>query len=270
MKEIILRPKASIELPVEAEVIKPDEFAGKSLAEIRKLTVYQGRHPLPLGKFFDVRGQSFQDPSNLRIVIEGDVSRVKRVGEGMSAGEILIKGSAGMYLGAQMSGGKLIVEGDVDAWAGQQMSGGEILIGGNSGDYLGASYRGDWRGMRGGKIIVKGNAGREIGEWMRSGMIEAKGNVGLYTGIHMHGGIIIVRGEVEGRLGAQMVGGDIVVTGKVAKLLPGFKFELEVENPKFNDLIIEGKFLKFTGDVAEGGKGRLFLASEINQHLIQR
>ena len=40
------------------------------------------------------------------------------------------------------------------------MKGGELIIEGNAGNYLGAAYRGDWRGMSGGKILVKGNAGR--------------------------------------------------------------------------------------------------------------
>lgn len=41
--------------------------------------------------------------------------------------------------------------------------GGEIEILGDAGDYVGSSYRGDWRGMSGGTITVHGNAGNEIG-----------------------------------------------------------------------------------------------------------
>ncbi len=33
------------------------------------------------------------------------------------------------------------------------MKGGELSIEGNAGNYLGAAYRGDWRGMSGGKIL---------------------------------------------------------------------------------------------------------------------
>ena len=58
-----------------------------------------------------------------------------------------------------MKGGRIRVTGNVDAFAGIQMEGGELIVEGNAGDYLGGSYRGDWRGMKGGTIRVKGNAG---------------------------------------------------------------------------------------------------------------
>jgi formylmethanofuran dehydrogenase subunit C len=67
------------------------------------------------------------------------------------------------------------------------MEGGELVIDGNAGDYLGASYRGDWRGMKGGKIVIEGDA--------------------------------------ESRVGAQMTKGEIIVLGKIGYWLPGFIYK---------------------------------------------
>lgn len=103
MAEIILRCKGSIGIMVEAEVIRPDLFAGKKKEEIEELLVWQGPKPLPLSEFFDVdvsrANPSETRPEEANILIEGDVSRVKRIGQGMLAGRIEICGSAGMHLG---------------------------------------------------------------------------------------------------------------------------------------------------------------------------
>ena len=94
-----------------------------------------------------------------KIVVKGDVKKVKYLGFKISAGEMVIEGSTDLYVGAWMTGGKILAKGNVEAFAATGMKGGELIIEGNAGNYLGAAYRGDWRGMSGGKILVKGNAG---------------------------------------------------------------------------------------------------------------
>ena len=158
MAEIKLVPKGKIGITVEAEVIRPDAFASLSKEEIERLQVWQGPREFPLSEFFevDVREEGGNAPEDTRIVIDGDVSRVKRIGQGMKSGKIEILGSAGMHLGAEMAGGSILVRGDADSWAGMEMKGGLLQIEGNAGDHVGSAYRGSWRGMTGGEIRIEG------------------------------------------------------------------------------------------------------------------
>ena len=150
MSEIVLTPKEQPEVPIEADVITPDYFAGKSIEDIEKIAMWNGNRQFRLKEFFDVAGESAENASEIKIIIDGDVYNTKRIGQGMTAGEIIVKGNANMYVGADMTGGKITVEGNTGSWAGQDMKGGELTIMGDSADYVGSAYRGDWRGMSGG------------------------------------------------------------------------------------------------------------------------
>ena len=139
MAEIELRPKGKIGITVEAEVIRPDAFAGMTKEEIERLQVWQGPRELPLSDFFDVDVRGDGTPEETKIVINGDVSRVKRIGQSMRAGKIEILGSAGMHLGAEMAGGSIFVQGSADSWAGMEMKGGLLQIAGSVGDHVGSA-----------------------------------------------------------------------------------------------------------------------------------
>jgi formylmethanofuran dehydrogenase subunit C len=261
MKEITLTPKEQPRAGLEAEVITPDVFAGKEIKDIKALEIFYGNRKGKLGDFFKVSGSKVDNAEDLRIVINGDVSRTKRIGEAMTAGEIIIRGNVDMYVGARMNGGKIIVEGNANSFAAQQMRGGELVVRGNCKDCLGSAYRGDWKGMKGGVITVEGDAGSEIGEFMSGGKIIVKGNAGAFAGVHMKGGLVVVEGNASGRVGAQMIGGNIVVKNTLDSLLPGFKFEAEEKNVKINEEEFKGTFLKYSGDHAEqNAKGVLYLA----------
>jgi formylmethanofuran dehydrogenase subunit C len=251
MKEITLTLRKIPALGLEAEVITPDSFAGKEIREIEELEVQYGNKKLPLGEFFTVSGTGAAEAEQLRIVLEGDLSKVKWIGHGMKAGEILVKGNVGMYVGAEMRGGRIVVEGNASSFAGQQMRGGELIIRGDAGNYLGSSYRGDWRGMRGGVIVVEGSAGSENGEFMMGGKIHIKGDCGPFAGLHMKKGLIVIEGSTSGRVGAQMLGGNIVIKGSVKSMLPSFKLLGEEHSPSINGEAFEGTYLKYSGDHAE-------------------
>ncbi|RLG33897.1 formylmethanofuran dehydrogenase subunit C, partial [Methanosarcinales archaeon] len=184
MPTITLSMKQSITVPLEAENITPDNLAGKSVDEIKAVTVYHGNSEAVIGDFFDVTVEgSGNDPASTEIIIKGDLTRVKRIGEGMSAGSIVIEGDCDMHCGAFMRGGKITVKGNADAWAGREMRGGEIIIEGDAGNYVGSAYRGELTGMRGGKIVVEGNAGDYLGEHLGGGEIIVKGNTGVLPGL---------------------------------------------------------------------------------------
>jgi formylmethanofuran dehydrogenase subunit C len=262
MKEVVLTPKEQPSYGLIAECISCDVFAGKSIDEIKALPVYYGNKQGELGDFFEISGEVASSAEEQRIVIAGDVPKTRWIGKEMSAGEIVVKGSAEMYVGAWMRGGKIIVEGNVGAFSGMLMQGGELYVKGNAGDYLGCSYRGEWRGMRGGTIIVEGNAGMEVGQNLNGGRIFVKGSVESFAGVRMKKGLLVV-GSATDRVGAQMVGGTIVVLGNVLRLLPSFDPAGEVENPSVADESFEGVFNKYTGDHAERhAKGVLYVRKE--------
>jgi formylmethanofuran dehydrogenase subunit C len=264
VEKITLTPNEEQYLVLEADVICPDVFAGKSLKEISELKVWEGNTTWPLGKFFHITGSVAQTAEEQGIVVNGSVPRVKYIGAKMTAGAVLCKGDVDMYCGAWMKGGRIRVTGNVDAFACIQMEGGELIVEGNAGDYLGGSYRGDWRGMKGGTIRVKGNAGYTVGDYIMGGTIIVEGNVNINAGIHAGkgntskdpGGKIIIYGNSPGRVGGQMNRGSIYVLGTIEAMMPGFSSNGEEE------IECEGRpvtFKVFTGDHAELGKGKLYV-----------
>src|SRR5690606_22715522 len=211
METVTVTIKTQPELLLEADNISPDAFAGKKAAEITTLHAYEGREQYTLGKSFDVSGDAGATAADTRIIVKGDVSRVKYIGMKMSAGEGIIEKDAAMHVGAWRQGGKLTAKGNVDAFAGIGMKGGELIIEGNAGNYLGAAYRGDWRGMQGGLIRVKGNAGSDIGYFMNGGTIIVEGNADVHIATHAEGGKVVIKGDAKSKIGGQMVEGEIIV-----------------------------------------------------------
>ncbi len=252
--EVKLKLKKNPEFPLEAETITPDKFAGKSAAEIKKLIVYHGNEEKTIGDFFDVSGNG-GEVNETKITIDGDLSDIKRIGEKMTDGEIVINGNVGMHVGNTMTGGKILVNGNVDDWAGAMLKGGELEITGNAGNYVGAAYRGFWKGMQNGVIKVKGKIGNEALTWV-NGSKPAKrfptlicGGAGSFLGIHGHGGTIIVEGDCDRCIGADQIRGTIVVKGKISRILPSYKKLGEVKEIELmNGEIIKGKFVEYSGD----------------------
>jgi formylmethanofuran dehydrogenase subunit C len=269
--EIILTPKDKIGIMVEAEVIRPDIMYGKRKDEIEVLPVWQGPNRMSLCDFFNVevresglpddRGPKENSSEETSILIEGDVSRVKRIGQEMKFGKIEIQGSAGMHVGAEMAGGSILVHGDTGSFAGMDMKGGLLHILGNAGDHVGSAYRGSWRGMTGGRIVIEGNARSQIGGGLTGGEIAVSGNVENFAGIRQSGGLIIVRGDAVRGTGAEMTGGTLAVCGTIRQLSPGFVEAGREENPMLSTTRLEGRFVKFSGDyaISKNPKGSLYL-----------
>ncbi len=250
MQTVTIKPKKDITISVEAENISPDKFAGKSEKDIQSLEAWLGNQKTTLGELFTIKAEGTGAVADVKVVMEGNFSRVKRVGEGMTAGLVMIKGNVDMHLGAKMSGGKISVAGNVDSWAGREMKGGELIIEGNAGYYLGAGYRGETCGMRGGKIIVMGSTLDFLGEHMCGGEIIVKGNAGILAGVSNNGGKIVIEGGTS-RPGSEMAKGTIIV-GKVDEMMPVFKLE--------GTEAVDGVYYrKYTGDVIVNGKGVLYV-----------
>ncbi|MFQ6124129.1 MAG: formylmethanofuran dehydrogenase subunit C [Candidatus Heimdallarchaeota archaeon] len=255
MAEITFKLKEGSKIPIEAEAICPDQLAGKTLKEIGNLPVWKGNKELKLSDLFEIKGEAGSDSTELVVRVVSETTKIKRIGQGMSAGKLIIEGNAGMHLAEEMQGGEVLVTGDVDDWAFTQMRGGTALVQGNAGHYLGAAEWGNWQGNTGGMITVEGNAGNEVGAWLAGGTIEIKGNVGEFLGVHMKKGVIVAHGKVNPRVGAEMTGGQIILFSEPDRLLSGFeKSDVMVESVEINGKPLSGPFIKFIGDFAERKK----------------
>lgn len=257
-------------IPIEADAISPDSFVDRSQAEIRELPLFYGRRKLTVDDLFVVEGERAD-----HIVVEGDLSHVKRLGQKMSCGSLTIHGDVGMHLGSQMSGGEIIVHGDVGAWAGAQMSGGLIRVHGDAGPMLGAVYTGERLGMRGGVIIVDGSAGPRAAERMRRGMIVVQGDLDDFAGVRMIAGSLFTFGTFGARPGAGMKRGTLVaLKGLRTELLPTFRYSCACQAPVFLryylrrlqawglgvcEEYMEGRYRRYTGDATTIGKGEIFI-----------
>ena len=253
-------------IPVEAECVTPDNLAGKSTAEIAQLPVQHGNTSVPLGEFFKVEG----DAGDGQVVVEGDTSRVKLLGAGMTRGSLTIRGDAGMHTGAEMRGGEVAVHGNAGDWVGAEMRGGKIHVHGRAGHLVGAAYRGGRSGMRGGVILIDGPAGNEIGAAMRRGLI-AVGGAGDYPGVSLIAGSVFVFGPSGVRPGAGMKRGTVVFAGPAPELLRTFRFacayqpvflavylrRLAAWGYKVPEALFRARWRRYSGDLVSLGKGEV-------------
>lgn len=252
MRTVVLTLILDLSVPVEAEKITPDTFAGLSVEQIKALDVWHGNRAVRLSDIFEVNADGeLTAPEETRIMINGDISRVKRIGEGMAAGAIEASGSIGMHAGNNMRGGSIHIRGNAGDWLGREMRGGNINVDGSAGNYAGGGYRGEKCGMRGGEIHITGSAGDFLGEHLCGGTIRVGGDTGDFAGAMNQGGTIWIGGDAH-LPGAEMTKGMIAVTGR-ASVLPSFQDSGVVE--------IEGKrYRKYLGDLVESGKGELYVA----------
>lgn len=265
MINLTLKEKTAI--PLEAEAISPDQLLEKSPAQIAGLSVTFGNQSAPLGDFFTVSGDGAEE-----IHVDGDLSCVKYIGQGMSQGRIVIHGDVGMHLGASMRGGEIIVHGSTGDWCGAEMHGGFIHVHGDTGHCLGGAYRGSPRGMNRGVIIVDGDARNEVGAFMRRGLIVVGGEVGDFAGAFMLAGTLIVFGKFGVRAGAGIKRGTIVAFQPV-ELLPTFRYDCRYQ-PGFLRLTLQslgkrglqirdeyksGYYHRYSGDFTALGKGEILI-----------
>ena len=110
MVTVTLKPTKTPELMLEGFNITPDAFAGKTPAQIAALEGREGKIKVALGDFFEVSGSPGVAAAETDIVIAGDCSRVKYIGNKMTAGSITVNGNADIYVGGWMKGGKIHVK----------------------------------------------------------------------------------------------------------------------------------------------------------------
>jgi formylmethanofuran dehydrogenase subunit C len=262
---LTLREEPAVSL--ETEGLCPDRLAGLRREEIEALPVWHGNERTRVGELFDVSGGGDDD-----VRLEGDLSRVKFVGAGMTAGRLTVDGAVGMHVGAGMSGGELHVEGDAGDWAGAGMRGGRLVVRGSAGDRLGGVYAGERAGMRGGELVVHGDAGAQAGAGLRRGLIAVAGRIGEAAGLRMLAGTIVAVGGVGERAGAGMRRGSIVTMAPATPLCT-FVFSCSYRPPflglylrrlralglAVSDEQLGGRYARWCGDGLELRRGEILI-----------
>jgi formylmethanofuran dehydrogenase subunit C len=262
---ITLTLRSPLAHSLEADAIAPDRLASLSAQEISALQLWDGRYAVALGDLFTVAGDH---SSNM--VLEGDLAKVNGVGTQMSSGTLAITGSIGNSLGERMRGGAITVQGSAGNDAGTAMAGGSIVIESDAGDRAGGALPGASKGMTGGEIIVRGRAGRETGARMRRGILFCASS-GIGTGVGMIAGNIIVSGAIGEGVGVGNKRGTIVALGGV-RVPPTYAYACTYRPPHLslmllslrarfnlpvNDEHLHGLYRRYSGDLAEIGKGEI-------------
>jgi len=269
MKTVTLTLKKFSSIALEFDELKPDDIYTWSKKDFEKYQIPVGNTRFPLSNYFDieVEGEA-EGPEDIKMILDGDMGRVKYIGCGMTAGEIIVNGDADLHVGAEMEGGSIKVNGNAESYVGREMRGGNIEIMGDVKEYCGTSYIGEWRGMSGGVIKVHGNAGKQLADCMSGGEIYVDGSCDILAGIHMTKGYIEIGGDVTRWPGGQMKNGNIVIKGKLSSLLEGFNPDGIIENPDIDGKQLTGKYIKYIGDIGVNGKGTLWLNAEKNRDLL--
>jgi formylmethanofuran dehydrogenase subunit C len=243
------------DVPLEAEVLTPDQLVG----DIAALPLWHGKERTRVGEFFEVSG------SGDDVRVEGDLSRVRYVGAGMTAGRLTVAGSVGAHAGAGMTGGELRIEGEAGDHVGLGMRGGTLVVRGSAGRGLGEH-------MRGGEIVVHGDAGAQAGARLRRGLIAVCGRAGEAAGLRMLAGTIFALGGVGPHAGAGMRRGSIVTTS--ADPLSTFTFSCFYRPPYLRLYLrrlralglpverLDGRYARWCGDGLELRRGEILILED--------
>ncbi len=283
MTRVQLTLCSSPDLPVEAEGLLPETVSDKTTGEIESLPLLVGNRTEKVGDHFrveisdtqeeSVSGGGLNDGDLAELHLEGDLTRFKHLGEGMSAGRMVVHGSVGFHAGAYISGGSLTITGNAGDWLGAHMNGGRITVRGSAGHFAGAAYRGFTRGMSGGSIVIQGNAGNLTGARMRRGLIAVCGNCGDLAAYGMGAGTVVVGGRSGVRAGANMVRGTVVLLQPPEELMLTFRYNctsrpllwpllrntLAGMDCCFPESDFQDLFESYSGDFNEGGRGEILL-----------
>jgi formylmethanofuran dehydrogenase subunit C len=233
------------DLPLAADGLTPERLAAAD--DVAGLPLWHGRERASVGDFFAVAG------SGDDVCLEGDLSRMRGIGAGMTAG-------------------RLTVAGDVGDWAGAGMRGGTLVVRGSAGRHLGGAYPGERAGMRGGEIVVHGDAGEQAGAGLRRGLIAVGGRAGDAAGLRMLAGTIVALGGAGAQAGAAMRRGSIVTMAPVTPL-PTFTFACTYRPPflrlylrrlralglPVSDAQIDGRYARWSGDGLELRRGEILI-----------
>lgn len=248
MPELTLTLRAPLRHRVDASTVAWGSLQGLDAAGIGAQELWvedEGR--ATLGDLFEVRGAPAP-----RIRLGGDLTLMDGIGAGLTAGELIVEGDAGWYLGRRMSGGVIEVRG-------------------SAGPVAGGADPGAKRGMSGGEIIIHGSVGAMAGAGLRRGLIVVLNDAGENAGRGMIAGSILVFGALGANPGLFSKRGSIVAFG--AHTPPGpYRYACTYRPPHMRVTLeylrsrhrvpvtsgqLTGAYRRYSGDLAELGAGEL-------------
>ena len=256
---------------IDMSALLPEHLAQKSIDAIKRIRLRAGKKSIAVGDIFDVSGQP-----DLRLSISAVSPALRRIGHGMSAGEISITGQVGDELGRAMRGGEIRIKGNAGDYVGCDMRGGKILISGRSGDFTGGALPYTGLGLRNGIIRVGRDAGRRVGHKMRRGLIIINDACGSHCATNMIAGTIVVGGKLGVNAAMGMRRGSVIVLDAPASLPPTFKdcgsYRLPIMALLSKHIAVVDRKLarrlnavetmrRFAGDVSCGGQGEVLVAN---------
>jgi len=248
MSGLIARLKAKLDQRADFGEVFATAWSSLPGAELERRPVYLERDGrISLGDLFSLTGSP---EGTIRFV--GDLSRIDRLGAGLTEGTITVEGDAGALAGAGMTGGVLEIEG-------------------NAGPLAGAAPPGYRRGMAGGELVVHGSCGEESGAAMRRGTLAVGKGAGDRTGLGMIAGTVILFGAAGRDTGLWSKRGSVVALGKIEPpatytyactyqpvhlrltlIRLRDRFRLPVQRKH-----LAGFYRRYSGDMAELGRGEI-------------
>jgi formylmethanofuran dehydrogenase subunit C len=246
--EVTLTLRAPLRHRVDASTVAWSALRGMDAAGIGAQEVWvedQGR--ATLGDLFEVSGAPAA-----RIRLAGDLTLMDGIGAGLFAGELVVDGDVGWYLGRRMSGGTIEVTGSV-------------------GPHAGGADPGAKRGMTGGDIVIRGSAGPMLGAGLRRGLIVVQHDAGENAGRAMLAGSILVFGSLGANPGLFSKRGSIVAFGAHAPP-PAYRYACTYRPPHMRVTLgylnsryqvpvtpghLAGAYRRYSGDLAELGAGEI-------------
>jgi len=274
MTQVRLTLKQPPTLRVDMRGVTPTALAGLEPAQIERITVTHGMQTLALAELFDVSRSTSAAGGDAELLLEGDLSRLDRIGWQLDSGRIVVVGSVGDYAGACMSAGEVSVQGDAVMLAACEMAGGTLSIDGNVGDHAASSLPGSMDGMRGGTLVVRGRAGHRFADRMRRGSAVVFGDVGDFLASRLVAGTIAIGGRAGAHVGYGMRRGSVVFAGSAPRVAPTFvpaladaavAWQLLARDLARHGGPFEGlagrRIVRHLGDLSADGRGELILAA---------
>lgn len=246
--EVTLTLRAALRRRVDASPVAWSALRGLDATAIAAQEVWiEGEGRAVLGDLFDVSGTPAP-----RIRLVGDLALMDGIGTGLSAGELVVEGDVGRYLGRRMSGGS-------------------IDLRGNAGLHAGGADPGAKRGMTGGEIIIRGSAGPMLGAGLRRGLIAVQRDAGESAGRAMLAGSILVFGSLGVNPGLFSKRGSIVAFGAHSPPAayryactyrpPHMRVTLGYLKSRYQVPVtsrqVDGAYRRYSGDLAELGAGEI-------------
>ena len=271
MTQVRLTLKQAPALRVDMRGVTPSALTGLAQAQVERVTVTHGMQTLALAELFTVSCDA--TGADAELTLEGELSRFDRIGWQLAAGSILVRGSAGDYVGACMTGGALRVQGDAGLLAACEMTGGLLTVDGDVGDHAASTLPGSMEGMRGGTFIVRGRAGDRFGDRMRRGTALVFGDVGDFIASRLVAGTIAVGGSCGAHVGCGMRRGSVIFAGAAPRIAPTFvpaqadaavawqllARDLARHGGPFSGLAAR-RIVRHLGDLSSDGRGELIVA----------